>query len=186
MQDREIVALYMDRKEDAIRQTQKKYHKYLLTVARNILANREDEEECVSDTYLAAWESIPPNTPMDLRTYLSKITRQKAIDIYRKRTNKKRGQSQYALSLEELSECFTDGKTPEQTIAARELGKTISGFLQTLPPEERNAFICRYFYFDSLKDVAKHCGMGESKLKSLLYRTRRSLREYLKKEGFVL
>ncbi len=186
MEDREIVALYMDRREDAIRQTQRKYHKYLLKVAYNVLADRQDSEECVNDTYLAVWSSIPPQCPESLSTYLSKITREKAIDIYRKQNSQKRRQSQYTLSLEELSECFSNGSTPEEAMVGRALGNAISRFLVTLPKDARNAFISRYFYFDSLKEVAKHCGIRETKLKSLLYRTRQALREYLIKEGFSL
>lgn len=186
MEDREIVALYMDRREDAIRQTQRKYHKYLLKVAYNILGDRQDSEECVNDTYLAAWVSIPPQNPENLSTYLSRITRGKAIDIYRKQNSEKRRQSQYALSLEELSECFSDGGTPEEAMEVKALGDAINAFLRTLPKDTRNAFISRYFYFNSIKEVAKHCGLRETKLKSLLYRTRKALREYLAKEGFSL
>ncbi len=186
MEDREIVGLYLARREDAIRQTQKKYHKYLFKVAYNILGDRQDSEECVNDTYLAAWSSIPPQCPADLSTYLSKITRQKAIDHYRKQNSQKRRASQYALSLQELSECFTDGSTPEEALESRVLGDAINRFLITLPPDTRNAFISRYFYFDSLKEVARGCGIRETKLKSLLYRTRMALREFLLKEGFSL
>ncbi len=186
MEDREIIGLYMARSDDAIRQTQKKYHKYLLKVAYNILGNRQDSEECVNDTYLAAWSSIPTQCPADLSTYLSKITRQKAIDLYRRQNSQKRRASQYALSLQELSECFTDGSTPEAALEHKALGDAISRFLENLPADARNAFISRYFYFDSLKEVAKYCGIRETKLKSLLYRTRMALREFLLKEGFSL
>ena len=186
MEDREIIELYMARREDAIHQTQRKYHKYLLKVAYNILGDRQDSEESVNDTYLAAWSSIPSQNPQDLSTYLSRITRGKAIDIYRKQNSEKRRQSQYALSLEELSECFTDGNTPEEVMVNKALGDSISAFLRTLPNDARNAFISRYFFFDSLKEVAKNCGIRESRLKSLLYRTRQALREYLIKEGFSL
>jgi len=184
LEDREIIGLYLARREDAIRQTQKKYHKYLLKVAYNILADRLDSEECVNDTYLAAWLSIPPQSPEILSTYLAKITRQKAIDMYRKQNSQKRRQSQYTASLEELSECFVGGSTPEETIEGKALGDAINQFLLTLPTDAQNAFISRYFYFDSLKEVAKRCGLRETKLKSLLFRTRKALREYLVKEGF--
>lgn len=186
MEDREIVGLYMERKEDALRETQRKYHKYLLKVAYNILGDRQDSEECVNDTYLSAWSSIPQQKPQDLSTYLSKITRQKAIDIYRMQNSQKRRQSQYALSLEELSECFSNGTTPEETMEGKALGDAISAFLRSLPTDNRNAFISRYFYFDSMKEVARNCGIRESKLKTILYRTRQALRDYLIKEGFIL
>ena len=114
MKDEQIVALYWDRDEDAIQQTQKKYGSYLSKVADNILANTEDSQECVNDTYLAAWNSMPTNRPNVLSTYLGKIIRQISIDVYRKKNRQKRYASQYAISLDELGDTFSDGTTPEQ------------------------------------------------------------------------
>ena len=186
MEDAEIVALYWARNEDAITQTKAKYGAYLNRVANNILADLEDSQECVSDTLLAAWRSMPDNRPKNLRTYLGKITRQVSIDLYRRRNRMKRYASEYAISLEELGDSFTDGRTPEDELNARLLTETVNCFLQTLPDEARNTFIGRYYFFDSVKNVARYCGMSESKCKSMLYRTRQSLKVYLQKEGFDL
>ena len=186
MEDAEIVALYWARNEEAITQTKAKYGAYLNRVANNILADLEDSQECVSDTLLAAWRSMPDNRPKNLRTYLGKITRQVSIDLYRRRNRMKRYASEYAISLEELGDSFTDGRTPEDELNARLLTETVNCFLRTLPDEARNAFIGRYYFFDSVKNVARYCGMSESKCKSLLYRTRQSLKAYLQKEGFDL
>ena len=186
MEDAEIVELYWARDEDAVGQTKTKYGAYLNRVAYNILSDLEDSQECVSDTLLAAWRSMPDNRPKNLRTYLGKITRQVSIDLYRRRNRMKRYASEYAISLEELGDSFTDGRTPEDELNARLLTETVNRFLRTLPDEARNTFIGRYYFFDSVKNVARYCGMSESKCKSLLYRTRQSLKSYLQREGFDL
>ena len=186
MEDAEIVELYWARDEDAVGQTKTKYGAYLNRVAYNILSDLEDSQECVSDTLLAAWRSMPDNRPKNLRTYLGKITRQVSIDLYRRRNRMKRYASEYAISLEELGDSFTDGRTPEDELNARLLTETVNRFLRTLPDEACNAFIGRYYFFDSQQAVARYCGMSESKCKSLLYRTRQSLKAYLQKEGFDL
>lgn len=184
MTDKEIVNLYWDRDEDAIRKTQQKYGAYLTKAAYNILADFEDSEECVNDTYLAAWNSMPPQQPAVLSSYLAKITRQLSIDRFRKKNAAKRYASEYAVSLEELGDTFTDGRTPEQALNASLLDEAINRFICALPDDTQRAFVGRYYFFDSLKDIAGYCGMKESKLKSLLYRTRQHLREHLVKEGF--
>ena len=186
MENAEIVELYWAREEDAVSQTKTKYGAYLNRVAYNILSDLEDSQECVSDTLLAAWRSMPDNRPKNLRTYLGKITRQVSIDLYRRRNRMKRYASEYAISLEELGDSFTDGRTPEDELNARLLTETVNRFLRTLPDEARNTFIGRYYFFDSVKNVARYCGMSESKCKSMLYRTRQSLKVYLQKEGFNL
>ena len=184
MKDSEIVELYWNRNEDAIRQTQQKYGPYLSVVAYNILADAEDSRECVNDTYLAAWNSMPPHRPNILSTYLSKITRQISIDVFRKKKAVKRYASSYAVSLEELGDTFSDGATPEQVLDAKALDEAVNSFVSALSQEVQTVFICRYYYFDSLKEIARCCGMKESKLKTLLYRTRQQLKDYLIKEGF--
>lgn len=186
MEDAEIVDLYWARNEDAIAETKTKYGVYLQKVAYNILSDLEDSQECVSDTLLAAWRSMPDNRPKVLRTYLGKITRQVSIDLFRRRSRMKRYASEYAISLEELGDSFTDGRTPETELDAKLLTEAINRFLKSLPDDARNAFIGRYYFFDSLQAVARYCGMSESKCKSMLYRTRQSLKAYLQKEGFDL
>lgn len=185
MQDAQIVALYWERSEEAVRQTSHKYGAYLETIAYNILSDREDSRECVNDTYLAAWNSMPEQRPQVLSTYLGKIVRQFSIDVFRKKNSAKRQPSQYALSLSELGDCFPEGETPEQKIEARALAEAVNRFLRTLQPDARNLFLGRYYFFDSLKEAAAYCGMGEAKAKSMLYRTRQSLKVFLRKEGFL-
>lgn len=186
MQDRQIVDLFWERSEDAIRETEIKYGAYLSKVAYNILADLEDSEECVNDTYLAAWNSMLPNRPSILSAYLSKITRQISIDIFRKKHTVKRYASEYALSLDELGDSFSDGITPERELDAKLLDDAVNRFVSALPEHAQRVFVGRYYFFDSLKDIAAYCGMTESKAKSLLYRTRQRLKAYLVKEGFDL
>ena len=182
MEDSKIVELYWQRNESAISATQEKYGKYLSKIAYNILADIEDSKESVSDTYLRAWYSIPPHKPVRLSAFLAKITRQISIDIYRKRTSKKRIGSEYSLSLEELFDCASPDGNPEKEIDASELSGAISSFVSSLPSETANIFICRYFYFDSVRDIATYTGSSESKIKSILYRTRLDLKKHLEKE----
>ena len=186
MTDERIVQLYWDRDESAIKQTQDKYGAYLSKIAYNILSDFEDSKECVNDTYLSAWNSMPNHRPNVLSTYLGKITRQLSIDVFRKKNSTKRYASEYAVSLEELGDSFSDGATPDQALDAKLLDEAINRFLRTLPVDARNTFIGRYYFFDSLKDVARYCGMSEAKAKSMLYRTRQSLKAYLVEEGFNL
>ena len=186
MEDAAIVALYWERKESAIKETSDKYGRYLTKIAWNILSDREDAEESVNDTYLHAWHAMPPHRPQVLSTFLGKITRRLSIDIYRKRHSAKRGGSEYALSLEELSDCIPGEGSPEEALDAKELAGHINGFLRDLAPEARKLFIRRYYYFDPLADTAAALGMTESKAKTVLFRTRQKLKEYLEKEGYVL
>ena len=186
MEDAQIVTLYWQRDEAAIYETDRKYGRYLDRIARNILVDPEDSRESVNDTYYAAWNSIPPQRPGILTAYLGKLTRRISIDRLRKRTREKRGGSEYALSLEELAGTLSAGNTTEEAMDEKLLGEAISAFLRTLSPEARNTFIGRYYFLDPLAEVARYCGMSESKAKSLLFRTRQKLKEYLLKEGFAL
>ena len=184
MKDQDIVNLYWDRNEDAIHQTQIKYGAYLSKVSYNILADFEDSRECVNDTYLAAWNSMPTNRPNNLATYLGKITRQISIDVFRKKHREKRYASEYAISLDELGDTFSNGATPEQELDAKLLDEVINRFVCSLPDLTQQVFVGRYYFFDAIKDIASYCGMTESKVKILLFRTRQKLKENLKKEGF--
>lgn len=186
MQDEAIVALYWQRDEAAIRETQDKYGRYLTKIAYNILSDLEDSMESVNDTYLHAWNSMPPHKPGILSTYLAKITRRVSIDMVRRQNRKKRQASQYALSLSELSDCLSDGNTTEDATDTKLLAQTISDYLRSLPEEPRTLFIARYFFLDSLKEAAALCHMTESKAKSMLHRTRQGLQAHLRQEGFSL
>ena len=186
MTDEQIIGLYFARSEEAIAVTGQQYGGYCKEIAMRILQDVWDSEECVNDTYLKAWNSMPTHRPSVLSTYLGKIARQLSIDVFRKKNSTKRYASEYAVSLDELGDSFSDGSTPEQTYDAKLLDEAINRFLRTLPDDARNTFIGRYYFFDSLKDVAGYCGMSEAKAKSMLYRTRQSLKAYLVKEGFDL
>ena len=186
MEDEKIVALYWDRDEGAIRETERKYDRYLTKIAYNILNNLEDSRESVNDTYLAAWDSMPPHKPSVLSAYLAKLTRRISIDCFRYRTRDKRLASEYAVSLSELGECVSIGNTTEELVNVKLLSDAIGIYLRLQSQEARTAFLGRYYFLDSVKEVAAYCGMSESKCKSLLHRTRLGLKDYLTKEGFFL
>lgn len=184
MEDEKIVALYFDRDEQAIAETRDKYEPYLSKIAFNILNDAEDTRESVNDTYLAAWNSMPPHRPQRLSVYLGKLTRRISIDLFRFRTRDKRRASAYAVSLEELGECVSGGASPEGEAEFHRLCDALNRFVRGLSDDARRLFIGRYYFNDTLRDAAAYCGMSESKAKSLLFRTRVSLRDYLTKEGF--
>ena len=184
MTDQQIVALYWERNEDAVSRTAQKYGAYLGKIACNVLMDSRESEECVNDTYLRAWNSIPDQRPQRLDRYLGKIARGLAIDCYRKKHAGKRLGSQYALSLEELGDTFPDGATPEAALQARELQRALDAFVRELPPAARTVFVGRYYYFDSVGTIAGYCRMSTGTVKSTLYRTRQALKAYLIKEGF--
>lgn len=186
MEDSTIIDLYWARDEIAISETQKKYERYLYKIAYNVLSNNEDSNESVNDTYLHAWNSMPPHRPSVLSAFLGKITRRLAIDMLRKRTADKRGGGEYEVSLQELSESgFEIGAEMENESEYEDLGKLISSFLRTVSEDARNIFISRYFHFDSLNDICDRYGFSESKVKSILFRTRNGLKKYLEKEGYA-
>ncbi|MGI6316885.1 MAG: RNA polymerase sigma factor [Christensenellales bacterium] len=183
MQDEMIVALYWQKDENAIRETERKYGRYLSKIAYNILSDWEDSKETVNDTYLKAWNSIPPHKPSILSTYLGKITRQLSIDAFRTRNRKKRKPSEYVISLSELEDCISSSETTEQSVELKMLAGAINAYLYTLPAEARNMFVGRYYFADSIREVADYYGVSEPKVKSMLYRTRQGLKDYLEKEG---
>ena len=181
--DEDIVNLYFDRSEEAIAACQVKYGKSCHTVAYNILHSDEDAEECVNDTWLRAWNSIPPERPTRLGAWLSTVTRRLALTRYEKKTAAKRNGGMEA-SLEELSECVTAGSL---TIADEvALSEAINGFLASLPTRTRMIFMRKYWYMDSIADIAKALGMGESAVKVTLHRTREKFRKHLAKEGITV
>lgn len=186
MEDEKIVSLYWDRDEAAIRETEAKYDRYLTKIAYNILNNPEDSRESVNDTYLAAWNSMPPHRPSVLSAYLAKLTRRISIDCFRYRTRDKRLGSEYAISLSELGDCVSGGNTTEEIVNVKLLADAIGIYLRTQSAEARTAFLGRYYFLDSVREVAAYLGISESKCKTLLYRTRVGLKAYLEKEGFCL
>lgn len=186
MDDRQIVELYWNREEQAIKETQMKYGSYCYSIAHHILQNREDAEESVNDTYLGAWKSMPPHRPQYLSAFLGKITRNLSLKKWRERHAAKRGGGEVALTLEELKDCIPAPKTVEDEIEARALAEIIDSFLRDCPAEERQIFLCRYWFFDSVKEIAGEFGCSESKVKMRLLRTREKLRERLEQEGVAL
>ena len=174
MDDKEIIALYFARSEEAIGESEKKYGAYCRTIAGNILPDRADAEECVSDTWLRAWGAIPPNRPERLGAFLGRITRNLALD--RLRSNK-------GAVREELSECLTLGDPTAGMVDRVVLTAALDRFLAGLPQKKRKLFLRRYWYFSTVEELARDFGMSESGVKMTLLRLRRELRAQLKQEG---
>lgn len=185
MEDVKIIDLFWQRDQEAIEQVKTRYGAYCYTIALNILQDREDAAECENDTYLRAWESIPPERPSRLRVYMGTITRRLALDRWRKAHAEKRGGGQVALSLEELGECVPATARVEQAAESGETARMISDFLWTLPRTECDLFLRRYWYLDSIEQIARCYGFSESKVKMTLKRTRDKLRVALEKEGIL-
>ena len=183
MNDTEIVELYWNRKERAVEETAKKYGSYCYAIAYNILSNHEDSEESVNDTYIEAWNAIPPHRPLILSSFLGKITRRLAIDKWRSDHAQKRGGGELADVLDELAECVAYEDSAERHLEKQMLSQAINDFLKTLSETERKIFVCRYFYMESVEAVCKRFGYSVSKVKSTLFRVREKLRIYLQKEG---
>lgn len=185
MDDQAILDLYFARSEAAITQTDAKYGGYCYSIAYHILFDREDSEECVSDAYLAAWNNIPPRRPSVLAAFLGKLTRYISINRWKKRSACKRGGGEMDLALEELGDCVSGGLDPEQQHTYKETIRAFRRFLDTLPETERRVFLRRYWYLDSIREIGQRFGFSESKVKSMLYRTRKKLRTQLDKEGLL-
>lgn len=185
MEDTRIVNLYWARSENAIAETSAKYGSYCYSIAYNILANAEDADESVNDTYLDAWNSMPPHRPAILSTFLGKITRRVSIDKWRGRTAEKRGSGEIMLVLDELSDCVPSSQDVEHEIEAAELAKVINDFVMSLPPMDRRVFICRYWYLDPISAISQQFGFSQSKVKMMLYRQRQRLLSHLEREAYL-
>ena len=186
MEDHEIIGLYWDRNEAAIGATDRKYGPYCLSIARNILGDREDARETVNDTYLGAWNAIPPHRPNSLSAFLGKLTRRIAINRYQASRAAKRGGGETALALEELSGCIPSPTHVEDALAGKELTKLLNRFVRSLPDSERTVFLLRYWHLEPVKAIGKRLGYSESKVKSMLFRTRNKLKAELEKEGIFV
>lgn len=183
MEDNKIIDLYFARSESAISQTAAKYGGYCYCIADGILSDREDAEECVNDTYLAAWNAMPPRRPNILSAFLGKITRNISLDRWKRRSAQKRGGGETALSLEELEECLADHRTPEKAVERREVLQAVNHFLEKLPETQRNIFVCRYWYLDSIEAISSRFGYSQSKVTTMLHRLRKKLAAQLEEEG---
>lgn len=185
MTDQTIIELFWQRSEEAIRSTAQKYGAYLMKIAMNILNHYEESEECVSDTYLSAWNQIPPTRPQRLLPYLGRITRCLALNRYDYLTAQKRD-TELTLQLSELEECLTGADSPEAQYESGELAGAISAFLRTQSADARNIFIRRYWFSDSIAQIADRFRISESKVKTTLFRTRNRLRKHLEGEGYQI
>ena len=185
MDDREIVSLYLKRNESAIWETQQKYGTYCTAIAQNITHSLQDAEECVSETWLRAWNSIPPQKPMFLKAFLAKITRNLALDLLRRESAEARGGGSIPLIYEELSECIPARDSVEAQVDARELGRAISAFVRELKERDGDLFLRRYFYMDTLENAAAFVGMSPKNAAVSLHRSRKKLEAYLRKEGYL-
>lgn len=184
MEDKHIVALFLARDEQALTETRRVYHPYLTRIAHNVLHNPQDTEECVNDTYLRAWNAIPPHEPKRLSVFLGKITRRLALDRYAALTADKRGGGTHAQVLEEWRDCLPGGEgDPSDDVAVRD---ALGRFLRQLPAEKRRVFIRRYWYGDAIRDIATDHHSTESRIKMMLTRTRSELKEFLEKEGITI
>ncbi|MBQ7378310.1 MAG: RNA polymerase sigma factor [Clostridia bacterium] len=182
MQDRDIIDLYFARDERAIAETSQKYGTYCMSIAQRILHNLQDAEECLNDTWLRTWNTIPPARPGYLQQFVGSITRHVSLDKYR--SNSRR--DAITVALEEIGEISASDTDIATQAEEREIVVAIDRFLWSLPKRERGVFIRRYYHFDEIKSIAKRYGLGVSNVKIILSRTRTKLREYLEKEGYAL
>ena len=184
MEDTQIVDLYWERDEAAIAETEKKYGRYCHYIAYRILYSDDDAREVTNDTYLKAWNTMPPQRPAELKPYVGMLTRQLALDAYHARHAQKRG-GQVALALDELAECIPSGEGDDigETVA---LSHALTRFLWGLSQPTRNIFVRRYFYMSTVAEIATDLSMKESNVTMHLLRTRKKLKDFLRKEGFVL
>ena len=185
MTDQKIIDLFLERSEQAIVELSKKHGSPVRKVAYNILGNLQDTEECVNDTWLATWNAVPPQMPRKLRTFVCRIARNLAAKKYHSSSAEKRN-SQYDLALDELAECIPDMNTVEDAYTAKELAAAINCFLDTLSYEDRFIFMRRYWYADSLTDIARMTGMSYNTVSVRLHRTKSKLKEQLVKEGVLV
>ncbi len=181
MTDEDIVALYFERSQEAVRETDRKYGSYCHSIAYRVLENHQDSDECVNDAYLRAWRSIPPQRPRVLKTFLGRITRNLALDCWDRYGAEKRGGGQAALALEELEECVGDGGDALADRVA--LAQILDDFLAGLPQKTRLLFVRRYWYLDSIGELSERYHISESGVKTALYRARGRLKDILKREG---
>ena len=186
MEDEKIIELYWQRNEEALRQTNQKYGSFCYYIAHNILKDEEDFEECVNDTWFKTWTVIPPKRPEFFQAFLAKITRNLSLDRYRKKYASKRGGRTMDVIYEELEECIADSGTEDTRTDTIVITDAISQFLRNISKDARIIFVRRYWYADSVTQIAERYGMSESKVKSSLMRSRNKLKVFLEKEGIVV
>jgi len=185
MDDKAILDLYWARSEKAISETDAKYGAYCFCIANNILNNQEDSEESVNDTYLAAWNSMPPKRPAILSAFLGKMTRYISLDHWKKCSRLKRGGGEVALCLEELENCVSGHESTEDKLIRKETIAALNRFLDTLSEAERKIFLCRYWYLEPVKDIAQRFSLSPNRTSVMLRRIRQKLNVFLAKEGLL-
>lgn len=185
MEDRQIVELFWQRNEAAIAETQKKYGSYCRSIAGSILSQDEDVKEVVNDAYLGTWNAVPPHRPENLSTFLGKIVRRLAMKKLRYLTAEKRVNNEATVSIEELESCIPSPLRAEAHLEKAELTESFNRFLDMLKPEERRIFLRRYWFCDPIPSICSQYGFRQSKVKSMLLRTRKKLASWLRKEGFL-
>ncbi len=185
MNDEALLSLFFQRDERALTGTGDAHGKACRAMANRLLGSAEDAEECWNDALYRAWNAIPPERPLHFRAYLAKLTRAAAIDRLRERGADKRGGGEYALILDELAECMPGGETPEETVETKAVGEAVGRFLRAQPPREREIFVRRCFYGDTVREIAARLGMRENSVSVSLRRTRQKLREALRKEEMI-
>ena len=184
MDDNEIIGLFLARDEGAIEAVSREYGAYCAAIAHGILDDWESAEECVNDTWLKCWQSIPPQRPKSLKGYAGRIARNLALSARRDSTAQKRGGGQVQLALDELDEVVSGGETPEGALDRQAFRAALDGFLAGLPEDRRNLFLRRYWYLDSVEQLAKRFRMSKTQVTTTLHRLRVKLRAYLEQEGF--
>lgn len=184
--DNDIIDLFFERNEQAITITRAKYEAYCMSISMRILSSEQDSEECVSDTWLQTWNSIPPQRPENLRFYLGKITRNLSFNLYKKNKTKKRGSGAFDLVLDELEECIRSKDGVEDKLDYKEFVHSINAFLGELSERERTIFVRRYWAAEDMKTIAKQHGITTVNTKMILMRTRKKLKEHLEREGYIL
>ena len=186
MQDDQIIDLYWSRDEQAITESQRSYGSYCHSIAFHILYDRDDADECVNDTWLRAWNAMPPSRPSRLALFLGTITRNLSLDRWKGKRAMKRGSGEMMLALDELAECVPDNNSTEDAVETAELERLLNEFLHTLPERDCNVFLRRYWYVEEYNDIAKRYDMKLNTVKTSLFRTRRRLKTFLEKEGIML
>lgn len=186
MEDHEIIKLFQERNDRAVAAVSEKYGGYCMAIARNILGSEEDAEECVNDTYLKAWNSIPPHCPERLSAFLGKITRSISFNKYKYNHAEKRGGGEIAPVLDELEECVSNGDSVERAFERGELIKAINSFVRALPAEKQSIFIRRYWYADTVKAISEAHAVSCGSVTKTLERIRKKLKKYLTERGFEL
>ena len=185
MDDASIVKLFWDRSEQALTAIAQQYGRFCTSIAKNILGSDEDAEECVNDAYLAVWNSIPPKKPPVLAPYVGRITRNLAVNRYKKNRADKRGGGEMPLVLDELSEVIAGTESADSELLRNEMLSAVSAFVAELPPEKRKIFLCRYWYADSIKDIAHRLNMTENNVSVTLNRLKKQLRDKLSEGGLL-